>query len=93
MVPFRVLMITQYSLDDADLPPPLEDVHDKIQPEAYNSHEALTPRSRAFLEETVHSYFERACTLAMKIEGDGIVEEVASSEVVKESGRKVIAQA
>ena len=72
-------MIIYCSLNDAGLPPPLEDVNNTAQTKACNPHKALTPRSHAFLEETVNPYFDKVCILATED-----VEETASSDV-KES--------
>ncbi|EDR10559.1 uncharacterized protein LACBIDRAFT_325298 [Laccaria bicolor S238N-H82] len=66
------------SLNNVGLPPPLEDVYNMAQTNAYNPHEALTPHSCAFLEATVNSYFDKVCILAMDPEG---VEETASSNM------------
>jgi len=69
-------MIIYCSLNEAGLPPPLEDAHNMAQTKAYNPHEALTPHSHAFLEATINSYFDKICILAM--EG---VEETLTSKV------------
>ena len=64
-------------MNDAGLPP-LKEVNNTAQTKACNPHETLTPRSRAFLKETVNSYFDKVCILATED-----VEETASSDVKK----------